>query len=233
MASVKIKNAPELEYIALPYFYVKSTEYGGLAKSARFMVRIIPSGTDNALKKSASFMRDLSYLCESAEFPSRGFQSMDIRYYGSNFKVPYQTSYEDLNLTFLCRDKFLEREFFDTWMEIINPSSTANFSYRNTYACTIELFQLSDIAADENSYNATAQYKFTFNDAWPILVNPQPVTWADDNFHRLTVSFTYNRWSRDELDSKTPEKYDLVKGASSITTGGTTIPRFNTEFKNK
>jgi hypothetical protein len=82
-------------------------------------------------------------------------------------------------------------------MGIINPVRSFNFDYRDTYSSTIRLHQFSDIANE-------SKYTFTFEEAYPILVSPQPATWADDNFHRLTVSFTYVRWYREGLDTINP-----------------------------
>lgn len=229
MASVNIKNPPESQFLTMNDFYANSAKYNGLAKSARFLVRILPSAF---MASSGGFMKDLTYLCEAAEFPGRGFMTTEARYYGPSFKTPYQTTYEDLNLTFICRDKFLERQLFDTWLESINPTSTYNFSYRDQYCTTIEIYQMSDLGTSPDNPAPYAQYKFTFEKAWPILINPQPVTWADDNFHRLTVSFSYTRWRREELDPKAPPSYDLVAGRENIT-DGTTVPTFNTEFSGK
>jgi hypothetical protein len=78
-------------------------------------------------------MRELPYLCEVAEIPRRGFMNMDVRYYGPNEKLPFLTQYEDMNLTFLCRNKSYERQFFDDWMSIINPTNTFDFNYRESY----------------------------------------------------------------------------------------------------
>jgi hypothetical protein len=55
-----------------------------------------------------------------------------------------------------------------------------------------------------SDYENDSTYSFTFDKAYPILVSPQPATWADDNFHRLTVSFTYIRWYRKNLDRIQP-----------------------------
>lgn len=168
-----------------------SSSDGGPAKSNRFLVQISGGPFD------VSELRDLSFLCEATELPGRGFMSTDIRYYGPNFKAPYQTVYEDMNLTFICRDKFRERKIFDDWLDMINPVSSYNFFYRKDYTSTIKLHQFAE-TADES------RYSFTFEDAYPILVSPQPVTWADDNFHRLTVSFTYVRWYREGFDPIRP-----------------------------
>lgn len=224
----KIKNPPEANFLDMGTVMSVSNYYGSLARSAKFLVRILPGNTTGSvfLNGSSTFMRDFTYLCESAEFPSRGFVSTDVRYYGPNFKMPYQTSYEDLNLVFLCRNDFREREFFDSWMEVINPSSTYDFTYRDNYVCKIEIYQLNELAAESGRSPAPATYKFSFEKAYPININPQPVTWADDNFHRLQITFTFTRWRRDELDSKYLGSFDLTDGNSTSTTK-VVMPRFN------
>ena len=230
MATYFIPNGPVLP--SMDEVKAQSGRYGGLAKSAKFMVRMFPARPDSLLRGSGIFMQDLSYLCEAAEFPGRGFESLDIRYYGPNFKVPNKTNYEDLNLTFLCRDSFLERQLFDTWMELINPNATYNFSYRDSYTSKIELFQISDLAGfgADIATPPNAQYKFTFEEAYPILLQPQPVTWADDNFHRLTVTFTFKKWWREDGDFRITNDFDLVNKGQRIDNqgeGGVITPRFN------
>lgn len=225
MASIKIPNPPE--NLTPTYFWRTSAARTGLAKSARYILRIIPSSgrllrTINSV--GTGTFRDLTYLCESLELPSRAFLGADLRYYGPNFKIPYQTVYEDLNASFLCRDEFKEREMFDTWMELINPQNRYDFNYRDDYVCKIEVFQMSEVPIERGSSDPKAQYKFTFDKAYPIILNPQPATWADDNYHRLTISFTYVRWYREQLDSRIePRSYDLVSGKKNIREGGTTI----------
>jgi hypothetical protein len=191
MASVAFDNI--VTELNMDRFRGVSNDKGGPAKSNRFLVQI----NDGPTNLNNSIRNDLTFLCEAAELPGRGFMSTDIRYYGPNFKAPYQSVYEDLNLTFICRDEFFEREFFDNWMSVINPVSTFNFEYKDNYTGEIVLQQYSD-------YENDATYSFNFDKAYPILVSPQPATWADDNFHRLTVSFTYVRWYRKNLDRIQP-----------------------------
>jgi hypothetical protein len=189
MAVVNIPNVPQS--ISLLDFKALSDQFGGLAKSCRFAVRIAPQGS-LIQQISGGFQNDLMYLCEAAEYPGRGFLNVDLRYYGPNFKLPYQSQYEDITLTFLCRNDSIERLFFDNWQTIINPPDTFNFSYRNDYRAQIDIFHMDD-AGD-------AQYHFSLLDAFPVLVNPQALTWADDQFLRLGVTFTYTSWTRPGID---------------------------------
>ena len=235
MADFKIDNQPT--FLRMQDFLGYSTSYGGLVKSARFAVQIVPSGTGSFLTQLGygDFIRQLTYLCESAEFPGRGFNMADMRYYGPNFKIPYQTDYQETAMTFLCRTDSYERQFFDDWMEIINPTSTFDFAYKDNYKCEIHMFQFGDVGrrttTDPNRENLppsptsneftepVATYSWTLHDAWPVLVNPQPVTWADDNFQRLAISFSYSKWTRKNRDPK-GGTYKLSE--SAIMTGGGT-----------
>jgi hypothetical protein len=191
MAVVNISNAPS--GLSMDVFKAVSDQFGGLAKSCRFVVRISPQG--QLIKQySGGFEEQLVYLCEAAEYPGRGFLNIDARYYGPNFKLPYQPTYEDITLTFMCRNDSIERLYFDNWMTIINPVNTFDFAYRDDYRSQIDIFHIDDIGEP--------QYHFSLLDAYPLLVNPQQLTWADDQFLRLGVTFTYSWWTRPGMDPR-------------------------------
>lgn len=228
MASYNIGNQPE--NLRMSDFYAYSNRYRSLAKSSRFAVRIMPTGANSLLRSYAPFMRDFTYLCEAAELPGRGFMNADVKgYYGPDFKVPYQTEYQETAMTFLCRGESFERQFFDDWMELINPTGTFNFRYKDDYVCQIEMFQFSEapkmkttepnretVTSSPTATTSTepvATYAWTLHDAYPILVNPQPVTWADDNFQRLAITFTFTKWTRKNRD-KDSSRYSLVESAT-------------------
>jgi hypothetical protein len=202
LGTTPVRNAPmvlDMDTIASVV-----NDYGSLAKSCRFAVRILPSGTNSRINGIGgdNILDDLIYLCEVAEFPGRGFEAVDLRYYGPAFKMPFSTVYEDISLTFLCRSDSPEREFFDNWMDLINPVNTFNFNYRDEYACKIEIFQYSENDSFLAPGMPNPKYVFSLQDAYPILINPQSITWADDQFLRLGVTFTYTKWLRPGLDPK-------------------------------
>jgi len=206
-------------------------KFGGLAKSARFFVRIdLPSWTrritDGAAgtfptpnpSKYTGFNRDLTYLCEAAEMPGRAFLSLDAHYYGPNQKLPFQSQYEDTTMTFLCRSESLERQFFDDWMENISPTNSFDFSFKSDYETSIHVSQYADYGADKA---AKETYRITLLNAYPVSISPQPMTWADDQFQRLAVTFTYYKWQRINYDkAPSPRTDTLVNGKESIFTGG-------------
>lgn len=192
MASINIPNPPQ--NLTLYNFKSIAEKYDSLAKAYRFAAAIRPVG--QLLAPYSTFTQELIYLTEVAEIPGRGFVNLDVRYYGPNHKLPFQSQYEDLNMTFLCRNRSLERQFFDDWMLIINPINSFDFNYRDDYRAEIDIYQMSDVGVGVPK----AEYWITVHNAYPLSVNPQPVTWADEQFQRLVVSFTYTHWSRYGLD---------------------------------
>ena len=222
MATYNIQNAPK----DLGMVSIKSmlTDFGGLAKSARFVTRISRPANMAAFVQP-TLMNDLTYLCEATEMPGRSFNNIDVRYYGPNQKIPFQTVYEDINMTFLCRDQSLERQFFDDWQYVINPTNTFDFNYRDEYQAQIDLFTISDLDSDNDDTLAT--YHYSLLGAFPVMVNPQPVTWADGDFMRLTVTFTYSSWTRPEREPES-KPFRMIK-LSQINveqpTGPETAPR--------
>lgn len=175
-------------------------DFGGLVRSCRFAVRIKPQG--DLTRGFIPLSRDLVYLCEMAELPARGFSVIDnIRYYGPGFALPVQSTYGDVSFTFMCRAASLEREMMDTWMSIINPTDTYDFRYRDDYRAEIDIFHFGEVSDGINYDAPEAHYCISLIDAYPVLVNAQRMTWADDQFQRLDVTFTFTKWLRKDIDS--------------------------------
>jgi hypothetical protein len=176
---------------------------GQFAKGCRFAVRIVPSG--NAILNLK--MDDLIYMCDSVEYPGRGFDVTQIRYYGASQIFPNNTMYGNgVTMSFLCRTNSPERAFFDDWMEVINPVDNWNFEYADNYYAEVQIFQLAEWGSPPRaskpdmlaSYkgNPVATYGWTLHKAWPTLIAPQQVSWADQDILRLQVTFAYRYWDR-------------------------------------
>ena len=156
---------------------------------------------------NSSMSRYLALQCESAELPGKTFQTADVKIYGPTFKVPYQTMYGDTTLTFLCTNEFYERKLFDRWMEAIHPTDTNNLRYpkgdKSRYLTNIKIIQYDDFIKQI--------YAVELIDAFPVSIAAQPLSWSDDNFHRLSVQFAYQKY-RTIYEGT----YDLREAAASI-----------------
>jgi hypothetical protein len=178
---------------------------GQYAKGCRFIVKIQAEG--QSIINIMNGTKDFVYLCDAVEFPGRGFNVTEVRYNGPSQVFPSNVEYgAGLNLSFICRNRSAERAFFDDWMNIINPTSNWNYEYADNYYGTIMIYQLAEYASDSgwNYYkdsnhkpqNPLATYGWRLNKAWPTLVNPQQVTWNDQDILRLQVTFAYKYWDR-------------------------------------
>ena len=156
---------------------------------------------------NSSLSRYLALQCENAEFPGKTLQTADVKIYGPIFKVPYQTQYADTALTFLCTNEFYERKLFDRWMESIHPGDTNNLRFpkgaQSRYMTNIKIIQYDEFIRQIHAVELI--------DAFPIGIASQPLSWSEDNFHRLSVQFAYQKY-RVIYDGS----YDLVQAAATI-----------------
>ena len=139
--------------------------------------------------------------------PGRTLTTADVKIYGPTFKVPYQTQYGDISLTFLCTNDFFERKLFDRWMEAIHPSDTNNLRFpkgqATRYMTNIKIIQYDDFIKQI--------YAVELIDAFPIGVAPQALSWGEDGFHRLQVQFAYQK-----LRVQYEGTYNLAAAATAL-----------------
>ena len=185
--------------------------YQDLQRQSRFKV-FFPS-----LPGCCPKLADLSLRCESVDLPGRSFNTFEHRTYGPVIKYPTQTFFNEITLTFICssnragtfgvRDDLGgrvggisrpltgmdEKVTFENWMNYINtyPERSGkqpdvpyhNFRYRSEYVADMSImcYDTHDVPA----------YEMYFQDAYPLIVNPVSMTWANEDVARLTVVFTY------------------------------------------
>jgi hypothetical protein len=122
--------------------------------------------------------------------------------------------YTDTNLTFLCTNEFYERKLFERWMEAIIPSDTNNPRFPKSdatrYLTNIRIVQYDDFVRQI--------YAVELIDAFPVGVAPQALSWAEEGFHRLSVSFSYQKY-RTIFEGQ----YDIGQTLTSL--GGTAASR--------
>lgn len=161
----------------------------GVAKSSHFDVEFtlpVILGADSEIT------RTLKFRCESAELPGRQIVTTDNKIYGPIYKVPYQTLYSDMTMTFLDTADMSIRKFFEMWADSIYDASTNTIGYVNDIVADIFVTQY-DVDGTPDSLNPSLKFKLIR--AFPTNINQLGVTWGDDAFHRLSVTFFYERYT--------------------------------------
>lgn len=186
-------------------FRASINQYSDFAKTSRFWVYITnpPGGGDTEL---------LKYRCFSAELPGRTFSTFENRTYGLFQTYPAQTTYNQLNLEFLCSSNkkgplggtgFAEKKIFEDWMDYINPTENDatnisnnplyNFRYRSEYVRDITVIHYDIVG---NNGNDMPDYQVTFIECFPISINQITLNWSNEENATLNVTFAYKRWQR-------------------------------------
>lgn len=187
----------------------KSSFTGDIARPNRFDVNIAIPVTLLAYIKTS---RNLTYRCENAQLPGRTLATVDQKTYGPTEKFPYQTTYNDIDLTFMVDDNMDQKVFFDAWLNFINPTYNNNFRYKSDYATIVTI----------NQYDVTNEISYSVNlyDAYPISINQLDLDWSGDGYHKLVVTFAYTYWKNNSLQALGMEVLDSVVGGLADKYGG-------------
>lgn len=186
---------------------------GGFAKTNRYKVIV-----NHPIHDGGGGARQIYMLCEQAEFPGRTFTTSDSRIYGPVYKTPFESQYQEVTMTFINTRKLGVKRYFDAWMEKINPvgpymaaeadgadvvgrvgsySTIPTFSggvrnfafeYRDNYVRDLEIQQLDE--------QAKTVYAVKLINAYPLSVAPAQLSFSDDQFHKLSVTFAYDYWEQ-------------------------------------
>ena len=181
-----------------------------LARPNRFDVNIpIPL----TLIQYRNIAQQLTFRCENANLPGRTINTTDQKIYNIVEKFPNQTTYQDMDMTFIVGGDMAEKQFFDSWLDLINPNTNFNFKYKGDYTTSITI----------NQYDLQNNLTYTVElvDAFPIAVNQMDLSWSDDSIHKLSVVFAYTYWKNNSLNNILQNALTAgIGGGISQLTGG-------------
>lgn len=160
------------------------------------------SGTDSLLINNNSAIPQIkdtfSFRCEQAEFPGRTITTADdVGGGGPALKIPYDVTYNDINLSIICAEDMIERIFFELWMESIistpqskTPGNAGLIAYHKDYArqTTLKIRQLNA--------EGDVIFFYTLHDIFPIALTPMNATWEEGNtYQRFGVTLNYRYYT--------------------------------------
>lgn len=190
-----------------------------IEQPGEFIDRILRSlgtsrGTPTELSRQFDRMgisRSLALQCESTEIPGKSLQTVDVKIYGPTFKVPIQSTYNEITFNFICTNNgFYERKVFERWIESIMPTDTNSLRYakgNDSYLTQPKIIQYDDYVNEIHIVELI--------DAFPVSIAAQPLSWSEDNFHRLSVQFAYQRYRTiytESYQSENIENLDVPAG---------------------
>ena len=132
---------------------------------------------------------NFEFRCESTSIPGRSIATVDDVGSGPSLKLPYDITYNDIDLNIICSQDMQERVAFEKWIDfIVNPNGS--LSFYDVYAKGI-ILQISQL--DENG---DSLIKYTMYDVYPISISPMNLSWEETNtYQRFSVTLNYRRYN--------------------------------------
>lgn len=182
-----------------------SLNFQGVSYKSDFQVRINSSQNfRNKYRRIAGVAPDfltaqMLFRIESTEIPGRSVQTMDLKEHGVMRKIGYNAQYTDISMSIICSEDLREKEFFDTWQDIMVGEHRSgglfarfdnqfNAGYYDDYICNIDIIQF-------NRQTQNPIYEVRLVEAYPVQVAPLSVAWNDGEIQRLNVNFAYRYYT--------------------------------------
>ena len=136
---------------------------------------------------------NLQFRLDTAELPPRSLATVPDKIYGPLRNMPYTSTYVDTTMSFICTsDGMKEKRFFDSWQNYINDTTTYDIQYWKNFTCEIKLLVYSNMN--------TLMYACKFHEAYPMIVSGIQLGQANDEFARISVTFSFFKWTTSDLD---------------------------------
>lgn len=183
-------------------------------KNNKFLFRISPprafiAGGGNLAQLSVA-SRDIELWCDSTNIPGAALETIPHKRYGyGNYeKRPFNTTFNDITMTFIGDGNGVVWTFFQQWIQLIShydmraginsksngilPSSSPyEIAYKMDYAVNAELIMFDDKGIEKIHIH--------FNEIFPVILGDVQLNWGDtNNIMRVPVSFTYLNWYNDK-----------------------------------
>lgn len=164
---------------------------GVVARPNLFFAKLYGNKDINAVNADifTTYLSNFEFRCESTSIPGRSIATVDDIGSGPSLKLPYDITYNDIDLNIICSEDMKERVAFEKWINlIVNPNGS--LSFYNVYAKGI-ILQISQL--DENG---DSLIKYTMYDVYPISISPMNLSWEETNtYQRFSVTLNYRRYN--------------------------------------
>lgn len=159
---------------------------GSILRPNNFSVDLsLTSTVQTAIGISITNIPNFKFRCERAELPGRTIATSDDTSVGTSLKLPYDMTYNDIQLSIICAEDMKERTFFEKWMRFI-VKRNGTVAYHNKYAKgnTLAVRQLGD--------DTLGKLLYTCEDIYPVAITPMNATWEEnDTYQRFGVTLCY------------------------------------------
>lgn len=176
--------------------FIANVKTGGLMRTSRYSV--LMSKPASMGKSGISDVRKLLLFCSDIQLPGLNIITTQNRTFGELREIPYDKSYDNVNMTFYVDQNMDIKEYFDIWVNSIQNPVTKTFEYYKNYITKIEIY-VEDARDD-------SRYLVTLNEAYPKTLSPIQLGYDNKEVMKLQVSMNYKNWSYRKLAASTKKE---------------------------
>ena len=226
---------------------IRKVELLNLSSSSVFAVDIKAEGKPFATKN----LEKINFFAYEAVLPGRSFQTSEVinNIQGVTERYPTSTTYPEVDVSFYVGRDYDILNFFQGWMDYISPTQDntkpngfIKFNYPDSYECYINIVKYERDLRPKASRLTTkgregvirdpSTYTHTLINAYPINIISLPLSYAQSDILRTTITFNYDRYvvqnNRTALDFSNPR--DNASRQSSRGTSGGNSSSGNNQF---
>ena len=184
-------------------FMSKVDNLGSLARKHKFTIQIIEPSVlrTGSIEgngwgvESSQIPSKIEFLASAASLPGKSFATTTHRMYGFGLDVPYEASYEPVQLTFLNTNDYSPRTFFEDWMANIARIKSYNMHYYNDFISTVNISAYDDLN--------DKKYECKLIESWPKSMSAIEMGWDGQDVQTFTVDIQYSWWVSDKQSEGT------------------------------
>ena len=184
-------------------FMSKVDNLGSLARKHKFTIQIIEPSVlrTGSIEgngwgvESSQIPSKIEFLASAASLPGKSFATTTHRMYGFGLDVPYEASYEPVQLTFMNTNDYSPRTFFEDWMANIARIKSYNMHYYNDFISTVNISAYDDLN--------DKKYECKLIESWPKSMSAIEMGWDGQDVQTFTVDIQYSWWVSDKQSEGT------------------------------
>jgi hypothetical protein len=144
---------------------------------------------------SSNFARDFTFKCHTCSIPGLDIATTDKDMGYRSFA--YQKIYNDVSMSFYCRENMLELKYFQDWMKKIIKPEDNHVGYYSSYISNIKIIKLD--RQQEKSMETT------LIDAYPKSVEGLELSFGSSDVMSVNVNFTYRYYEQTFVEASLKE----------------------------
>lgn len=162
--------------------FIKRVRERGLLRSNRYDV-VIPFPTTN----DTDVMQTATLFCDSVSLPGINISSTPARVFGESTEMPYERTFEPVQLSFYCDTNLIIKQAFESWVDLIVNPQTRAINYYNNYIKDIEIYVQT---VDEQSVQV-----IKLHDAYPKTIQSIQMDAGSRELMKMNVTLQYKYWT--------------------------------------